>query len=181
MNCSQSIFIVSTNKWSELPSDYKGVMRETYGREVYYDIPDPNLKQATQWLISNPNCINLGRIGLRYQGSTLNESLITESHQELELWDGTITSAFKLNGKDVKVVTQGDFGSDAVAFKIESELIESGDLQVELDFPYPPIHTTTYKYEVSFYIQNTVQLAADKLDRSLLVCMTFHSTTPPRS
>ena len=123
-------------------------MRETYGREVYYDIPDPKLKQATQWLISNPNRLNLGRIGLRYQGSTLNESLITESRQELELWDGTITSSFKVNGKDVKVVTQGDFESDAVAFVIESKLIQSGDLQVEMDFPYPPIHSTKYKYEV---------------------------------
>lgn len=123
-------------------------MRETYGREVYYDIPDPKLKQATQWLISNPNRLNLGRIGLRYQGSTLNESLITESRQELELWDGTITSSFKVNGKDVKVVTQGDFESDTVAFVIESKLIQSGDLQVEMDFPYPPIHSTKYKYEV---------------------------------
>jgi hypothetical protein len=65
-------------------------MRETYGREVYYDIPDPKLKQATQWLTSNPNRLNLGRIGLRYQGDTLNESSITDTTQELELWDGTI-------------------------------------------------------------------------------------------
>jgi hypothetical protein len=126
-------------------------MRETYGREVYYDIPDPKLKQATQWLISNPNRLNLGRIGLRYQGSTLNESFITESRQELELWDGTITSTFKVDGEDVKVVTQGDFESDAVAFTIESNLIKSGALQVELDFPYPPIHTTQYKYEVGIH------------------------------
>ncbi|KAB2110634.1 hypothetical protein AG0111_0g1406 [Alternaria gaisen] len=132
----------------ELPSDYKGVMRETYGREVYYDIPDPKLKQATQWLISNPNRLNLGRIGLRYQGDTLNESFITDTKQELELWDGTITSNFKVNGEDVKVVTQGDFESDAVAFVIKSKLIRTGDLQVEMDFPYPPIHSTEYKYEV---------------------------------
>jgi hypothetical protein len=126
-------------------------MRETYGRGVYYDIPDPKLKQATQWLISNPNRLNLGRIGLRYQGNTLNESFITESRQELDLWDGTITSTFKVQGEHVKVVTQGDFESDAVAFTIESKLIESGDLQVEMDFPYPPIHTTQYKYEVCIH------------------------------
>jgi hypothetical protein len=123
-------------------------MRETYGREVYYDIPDPKLKQATQWLTSNPNRLNLGRIGLRYQGDTLNESSITDTTQELELWDGTITSIFKVNGEDVKVLTQGDFESDAVAFIIESKLIRTGDLQVEMDFPYPPIHSTKYKYEV---------------------------------
>jgi hypothetical protein len=156
-------------------------MRETYGREVYYAIPDPNLKQATQWLTSNPNRINLGRIGLRYQGSTLKESLITEPTQELDLWDGTITSTFKVDGKDVKVVTQGDFESDAVAFAIESDLVRSGALQVEMDFPYPPIHTTTYKYEVSVCIHHDPQRRANDLSRSLLVCMTSHSTTPPPS
>lgn len=133
----------------ELPSAYKGVLRETYGREVYYDIPDPKLKQATQWLISNPNRVNLARIGLKYKGATLEKSTITEPRQELSLWDGIITSTFKVNGKEVKVVTQGDHDSDAVAFSIESELISDGYLHIELDFPYPPVHTTAYKYEVS--------------------------------
>jgi hypothetical protein len=123
-------------------------MRETYGREVYYDIPDPKLKQATQWLISNPNRVNLGRIGLTYRGRTLNESEIGAPRQKLDLWNGTITSTFKVGGHEVEVVTQGDFESDAVAFTIDSDLVASGDLQVELDFPYPPIHTTEYKYEV---------------------------------
>jgi hypothetical protein len=133
---------------SELPSDYKGVKRVTYGREVYYDLPDPQLKQATQWLISNPNRVNLGRIGLRYKGITLNASEIIDPKQQLKLWDGTITSTFQINGTNVKVITQGDFDSDVVALSIESDLVKSGDLQVELDFPYPPVHTTKYKYEV---------------------------------
>jgi hypothetical protein len=123
-------------------------MRETYGREVYYDLPDPKHKQVTQWLISNPSRVNLGRIGLTYKGDTLNASCISNSKQELDLWKGTITSTFKVDGRAVKVITQGDFESDAVAFSIESDLVASGDLQVEMDFPYPPVHTTKYKYEV---------------------------------
>lgn len=133
---------------SELPSNYRGLIRETYGREVHYDLPDPSVKQATQWLISNPNRVNLGRIGLRYKGVTLNGSLITQPLQKLDLWNGTITSNFKVDNKNVKVVTQGDFESDAVTFDIESDLVGTGDLQVEIDFPYPPIHSTRYKYEV---------------------------------
>lgn len=105
-------------------------MRETYGCEVYYDLPDPKLKQATQWLTANPNRVNLGRIGLRYKGDRLNPSSISESKQVLELWNGTIISTFKVDGKDVKVNTQGDFESDAVVFSIESDLLVSGDLQV---------------------------------------------------
>jgi hypothetical protein len=123
-------------------------LRETYGRHIYYDLPDPELKQATQWLIANPNRVNLGRIGLSYKGATIDAVSISHCRQELNLWNGTITSLFRIDGKDVKVVTQGDFKTDAVAFLIESELLSGDDLQVVLDFPYPPIHTTRYKYEV---------------------------------
>ncbi|GAB1218223.1 hypothetical protein ATERTT37_007476 [Aspergillus terreus] len=121
---------------------------ETHGREVYYDIPDSKLPQTSQWLISNPNRINLGRIGLRYKGATLSTPQILDPRQELDLWNGVITSTFRVDGKDVKVKTHGDFESDSVVFDIESDLIHSGDLTVEMDFPYPPIHTTKYKYEV---------------------------------
>ncbi|KAI0885024.1 Six-hairpin glycosidase-like protein [Annulohypoxylon maeteangense] len=132
----------------ENPSDYHGVARMTHGRNISYDIPDPELPEVSQWLISNPNRINLGRIGLRYQGVTLSASRITNEVQELDLWNGIITSTFEVGGETVIVTTQGDFESDAVTFHIESELLSSGDLDVELDFPYPPIHTTKYKYEV---------------------------------
>lgn len=102
----------------------------------------------SQWLIGNPNRVNLGRIGLRYHQETLSADDISDTHQELDLWNGVITSTFTVAGSRVKVMTQGDFESDAVAFNVESNLIESGDLFVEFDFPYPPIHTEKYKYEV---------------------------------
>ncbi|KAF2994389.1 hypothetical protein E8E13_002470 [Curvularia kusanoi] len=132
----------------ELPSDYKGLPRETYGREVFYDIPDPKLKEITQWMIGNPNRINLGRIGLQYNNDTLRSSQISKPRQELDLWSGTLTSLFEIAGKAVKVVTQGDLDTDAVVVTIDSELVSSGDLKVELDFPYPPLHSMRYKYEV---------------------------------
>ncbi|KAI1480708.1 Six-hairpin glycosidase-like protein [Daldinia eschscholtzii] len=128
--------------------DYHGVTMMTHGRNVSYDIPDPDLPEVSQWLISNPNRINLGRIGLRYQGATLPATMITNEVQELDLWNGIITSTFDVSGESVKVITQGDFESDAVTFHVESQLLASGDLEIELDFPYPPIHTTKYKYEV---------------------------------
>ncbi|KAK2049489.1 hypothetical protein LZ31DRAFT_622651 [Colletotrichum somersetense] len=128
--------------------DYTGVPRLTHGRNVSYDVPDPKLPQVSQWLIGNPNRVNLGRIGLKYKGQSLSAAKMTEPRQELNLWGGFITSTFKIDGKTVTVITQGDFESDAVTFKIDSGLVSLGDLQVELDCPYPPIHTTKYKYEV---------------------------------
>lgn len=69
----------------------------THGRNVSYDIPDPRLPQASQWLISNPNRINLGRIGLQYKGEFLTESQISDPRQELDLWRGVITSKSTVN------------------------------------------------------------------------------------
>jgi hypothetical protein len=120
----------------------------THGRNVSYDIPDPRLPQASQWLIPNPNRINLGRIGLQYKNEFLTASQISDPHQELNLWTGVITSTFRVDGQLVKVVTQGDFESDSAVFEIQSDLLSSGDLTVGFDFPYPPIHSTKYKYEV---------------------------------
>ncbi|KAH7322722.1 Six-hairpin glycosidase-like protein [Stachybotrys elegans] len=129
-------------------SDYQGVPRLTHGRNVSYDIPDPNLPAISQWIIGNPNRVNLGRIGLKWKNSTLAAEDISSPKQELDPWNGIITSQFVVGGVPVQVTTQGDFESDAVTFRIESDLLESGNLEVELDFPYPPIHTTEYKYEV---------------------------------
>ena len=123
--------------WLEGP-----ISRETYGQEVFYDLPDHKLKQATQWLIGNPNRINLGRIGLRYKGVTLKASEITNPRQVLDLWSGIITSTFDISRKTVQIVTQGDLDSDAVAISIESDLVRSIDIGVELDFVFPPIHST---------------------------------------
>jgi hypothetical protein len=120
----------------------------THGRNVSYDIPDPDLPEVSQWIISNPNRVNLGRIGLRYNGASLEASAITSPRQELDPWNGRIISEFKVDNESVTVITQGDFESDAVAFSIESQLLASGKLVVELDFPYPPVHSTAYKYEV---------------------------------
>ncbi|KAI1639131.1 Six-hairpin glycosidase-like protein [Biscogniauxia mediterranea] len=129
-------------------SNYHGVAMLTHGRNVSYDTPDPSLPEASQWLISNPNRINLGRIGLKYLGNTLSKDKVSDPIQKLDLWNGIITSTFSVDGKPVKVITQGDFDTDSVVFQIESQLISSGALEVELDFPYPPIHSTKYKYEV---------------------------------
>lgn len=150
----------------ETASAYTGLPMLTHGRNVSYDIPDPDLPEISQWLISNPNRANLGRIGLKFKGNTLSVSDISEPRQELNLWNGFITSNFQVNGTPVEVVTQGDLQTDAVAFEIESDLVASGDLEVEFDFPYPPIHGAEHKYEVfagvyDFPLNHTTQLVRD--------------------
>ncbi|RYP79915.1 hypothetical protein DL770_006454 [Monosporascus sp. CRB-9-2] len=88
---------------------------------------------TTPFQVDNGDFAFQCRIGLRYKGESLARSLTTEPQQKLDIWNGVITSTFKV----VKVLTQGDLDSDAAIFDIESELVSSGDLGVELDFRYP--------------------------------------------
>ncbi|RBR19624.1 hypothetical protein FVER53590_10959 [Fusarium verticillioides] len=146
---------------------YTGIQKQTHGRNVSYDLPDPNLPGVSQRLIGNPNRVNLGRIGLRLNDGTLSSSSISNTHQELDLWHGAIPSTFTIDDVKVKVVTQGDFDSDAVVFTIDSKLIESGKLKVELDFPYPPIHTAKYKNEVFVGVYDFPKNHSTKLSANL--------------
>jgi hypothetical protein len=113
-----------------------------------YDLQDPDHPEISNWLSANPNRINLGRMSLKYKNKTL--SAIDDPYQHLDLWNGVITSRFSIDGQGVNVTTQGDFDSDSVVLKIESNLLSTGELQVEFDFPYPPIHkvTGTFDHEV---------------------------------
>ncbi|RYP13108.1 hypothetical protein DL767_010867 [Monosporascus sp. MG133] len=52
----------------------------------------------------------------------------------------------------VKVLTQGDFDSDAGTCNIGSELVSLEDLEVELDFPYPPKHNVTKSSDFEIYM-----------------------------
>ncbi|KAI0602463.1 Six-hairpin glycosidase-like protein [Biscogniauxia sp. FL1348] len=163
-------------------SNYHGVAMITHGRNVSYDIPDPNLPEASQWLMSNPNRINLGRIGLKYLGSTLSKDKISDPIQKLDLWNGIITSTFTVDDKPVKVITQGDFNTDAVVFTIESQLISSGALEVELDFPYPPLHSPKYKYEVfvgvyDFPANHTTSIRNGSSSDTIHICHDLQDTS----
>ncbi|KAF4960216.1 hypothetical protein FGADI_1236 [Fusarium gaditjirri] len=152
---------------------YIGVSKETHGRNVSYDLPDPNLPDIPQWLLGNSNRINLGRIGLRFNDDTLSSSSISNTYQELDLWHGTIISTFMINDAKGKVMTQGNFESDAVVFTIDPELIEWGKPKVELDFPYPPVHTTKHKNEVFVGVYDFPTNHSTKLSTDLKIYLAY--------
>lgn len=119
--------------------NYQGVSWDSHGRPVEYLFGgEPAIEQ---WLFSNPNRANLGRVGLLFRdsdGSMLRvaEENLTDIHQELDLWSGTITSSFAYNGVKVTVRTYSAQSSSTVGVQITSSLIESGHLGVFLDFPW---------------------------------------------
>lgn len=123
------------------PAGYKledtFVQIDTYGRLVPYN---SNQKcPAADYLRANPHQITLGLIGLvlkKQDGSFAQLEDIQDIHQQLCLWEGLLISRFTLEGQPVSVQTCVHPDSDLVAFQIDSPLLESGNLHVQIRFPY---------------------------------------------
>ena len=110
------------------------------GRPTGGDPWPSELGAVRSWLSANPHSFDLGRLRLRWSdGREVAVSEITELSSRVELWSGQQTSRFKLDGVPVQVWTSVHPKFDAVAVKIESALLGSNKLEVDLDFPYPSL------------------------------------------
>ncbi|KAK7054661.1 hypothetical protein VNI00_003124 [Paramarasmius palmivorus] len=126
--------------------DYRGVEWLNHGRPVQYEFSDKNFifgsdDPIEQWLMSNPNRVNLGRIGLLFRGDdgtplNVTEAQLEDTSQELDLWTGILTSTFIFDNTPVTVKTVSAQSNDVVGFTITSPLLEKGKLGVFLDFPW---------------------------------------------
>jgi hypothetical protein len=128
-----------TGKTWEDVEKYKGETWDYHGRplEIMYG-GDPLIQQ---WLISNPNRVNLGRVGLLFFDTTgrlanVSESDLAHKQQTLDLWTGTIMSQFTYDGEQITINTTSAQTSSAVGANIHSSLLRSGRLGVFLDFPW---------------------------------------------
>lgn len=127
------------NKTWEDVENYEGVSWDFHGRLVTYEFDGEPLVQ--QWLISNPNRVNLGRVGLLFLDSQGHVQNVTESdlshvNQELDLWTGTMTSNFVYDGEQVTVSTTSAQSTSAVSISLHSPLLQNGRLALYLDFPW---------------------------------------------
>lgn len=119
--------------------DYKGVSWDSHGRLVQYEFGGE--ADIQQWLISNPNRVNLGRVGLLFLDDEGREVVVEEKeleavHQELDLWKGTIKSQFRYRGEQVKVEVRSSQSDSAIAVSVDSPLVLKGGLGLFLDFPW---------------------------------------------
>ena len=110
---------------------------ETYGRKVPYP-----LNQGThggEFLRADPHQITLALAGLKFMksnGQTTGIKDIISIHQELNVWEGVITSKFEFEGQPVEVITICHPDSDQVSFKINSPLFTDKKLAIQIYFPY---------------------------------------------
>ena len=110
---------------------------DTYGRSVEY--ASDTRTAAAAWLRANPHRLHLGRIGMKItkvDGEKINLSDVTQIHQVLDLWEGTIKSEFEVENEPVLVKTACHPRYDQIAAQIESDLLQKRRLSIEFDFPY---------------------------------------------
>ena len=124
--------------WADI-ENYEGVEWDFHGRLVQYEFDGE--PEVQQWLISNPNRVNLGRIGLLFLDSdkkvmNVSESDLTGVAQKLDLWTGTMTSRFSFAGHEITVTTFSAQSSSTVGINVQSSLLQTGRLGIFLDFPW---------------------------------------------
>jgi len=129
--------------WHTFANPHKYSLAETYryydthGRQVAY--PRDRDCAAGIWLRENPHRLDLGRVGLKLtkaDGTAMGLEELTDIHQTLDLWRGILISRFKADGQSVEVQTCSHSEKDMIAVRIISPLISSGQLQLEIKFPY---------------------------------------------
>ncbi len=112
---------------------------EVYAVE-YKKPEDGRHKQATEYFRVNPHRLNLGAIGLELKGADgerIQLKDLTETRQELGLYDGKIESHFVADGTTADVTTAALQDQDAVIYRIKTPLLKDGRACVSIRLPYP--------------------------------------------
>lgn len=120
--------------------DFTGLDWWTHGRLVNYNQPNPAENDISNWLIQNPQRLNLGNVGIYFGGSVIDETDLDNKSQVLDLWTGSLVSTFSYNGSQVRVTTRAAADSDTVGISVESELLSTGALGLFFDFPYSDLN-----------------------------------------
>lgn len=116
-------------KLSDANRDYTA-HGKTVGYPTLMDTP------AGMWLRENPHTMPLGQLGLqRANGQPLAMADIRDIDQKLDLWTGTLTSRYTIDGQPVSVTTAVSPRQDTLAVRISSPLLAGGKLAVGLALP----------------------------------------------
>jgi hypothetical protein len=112
------------------------------GRKVSYSVQVKTAgnKEAVDFMRANPHRLQLGNLGfvlVKKNGKPATIKDLRNIRQTLNPWTGEIKSHFTLEGVPVDVVTVGHQQQDAVAARVESKLLQTGQLKVAVRFPWP--------------------------------------------
>ncbi len=141
--CTMSQWGWHTKPVSEERYDYtlKDLVMTEYhmnGRTTSYPKKrQPGNEEVYDWLRKNPHRLNLSRIGLTLGKEEITCAQIHSIHQELNLYEGILESSFTIDGDACNVETACDnTGNQVLAFRLTGQALQSGKLEVKIDFPY---------------------------------------------
>ncbi|MBN1985558.1 MAG: hypothetical protein JW761_04605, partial [Prolixibacteraceae bacterium] len=106
---------------------------------VQWDEPERK-KDAANYFRENLHRLHLGIVGLELlhaNKSSVSAEEIESIDQKLNLWEGSISSSFKVENQRVNIETVCHPKNDLIAININSEMLKTGQLGIKLRFPYP--------------------------------------------
>ncbi len=128
--------------WHESPNpagyriEKATAMYDAHGRPVpYASVQDG---PAGKWLRENPHRISLARVGfvlMARDGVVVHSSSIRDVEQRLDLWSGTLSSHFIVDGREVRVTTHAHPVRDVVAVRVEGDALNASWLSIRIAFP----------------------------------------------
>jgi hypothetical protein len=141
---------------------------DSHGRSVQY--ASRQNTPAAAWLRENPHRLNLARIGFTLQrpdGTSAALDDLRNTEQTLDLWTGTLTSRFELNGRNVRVSSWVHPQQDALAVQVDRGGLPADQLAIRMAFPYasavhsgdpsdwtkPDLHTTRIVSQDAGHVQ----------------------------
>ncbi|MBF0433584.1 MAG: hypothetical protein HQK83_20060 [Fibrobacteria bacterium] len=132
--------------WHSVPNTNNYKLSDTYkyfdyfGRQVpYVYMTMGKTEKDEDYFRKNPHRANLGRIGMELKtsgGSNAALGHLTGINQQLNLWEGIISSEFDFDGKHATVKTLVHPDKDIIVSSISSPLITSGQMKFALRLPY---------------------------------------------
>lgn len=135
--------------WHSFPNTQQYTFDETLrtyeleGRKIPYPVqfkePGRN-REAVDYFRVNPHRLQLGNIGMeirKHNGQPATIADISDIDQQLDMWTGTVTSRFRVEGQPVLVRTAVATSFDGMAVQIESPLLVQKRLRLTMRFPYP--------------------------------------------
>ncbi|WP_205600720.1 glycoside hydrolase family 65 [Gracilibacillus sp. YIM 98692] len=128
------------NQYTDQDISYQ--LYEYEDRKIKYPMKPGEHPEAFHWLRQNPHRIQLGQIGFAFfneSGDKLGIQDISQIRQELDLWNGVITSSFSVNQQPVEVITVCHPKLDLIAVQIKSSLLKSQQMKIVQDFPNPDV------------------------------------------
>jgi len=143
------------HRYPGAPEDSSALRLTEYAcgdRTVGYMTGKEGQEALYRGLRENPHRFHLGRIGL-YPGRTtgrngedsppegmdardLLKGQVKDIRQELDLWTGGLSSRFRLRGLPVRTEAVCHPDRPLLSFRLESPLLKTGGLGLELAFPY---------------------------------------------